>query len=92
MSCEPAAPPAAGGGASAAAGGGVVREADVAERALADIKPQEMLCGKCSAGSGGANCSEHGQVGVVCSCPAIVFYPYRYGAGYIWLTTGTLQE
>lgn len=65
VSCEPAAPPAGGGGAGAAAGGGAAREAEAAERALADIKPEELLCGKCSAGSGGASCSEHGQVGVV---------------------------
>lgn len=67
VSCEPAAPPAAGGGggggaAFAAGGGAEGAEAQAAERALADIKPQELLCGKCSAGSGGANCSEHGQV------------------------------
>ncbi|CAN0147410.1 unnamed protein product, partial [Ectocarpus sp. 12 AP-2014] len=48
VSCEPAAPPAGGGGGEAS-------------RALADIKPSELLCGKCSAGSGGASCSEHGQ-------------------------------
>ena len=42
--------------------GGAAGEAAAAERALADIKPQELLCGKCSAGSGGATCSEHGQV------------------------------
>ena len=63
VSCEPAAPQAAGGGAGAAAAGGAAGEAQAAERALADIKPQELLCGKCSAGSGGASCSEHGLVG-----------------------------
>ncbi|CAN0553834.1 unnamed protein product, partial [Ectocarpus sp. 8 AP-2014] len=47
VSCEPAAPPADG-------------EGGEASRALADIKPSELLCGKCSAGSGGASCSEHG--------------------------------
>lgn len=66
VSCEPAAPP-GGGGAGAAGGGGglaggAAGEAAAAERALADIKPQELRCGKCSAGDGGAQCSEHGQV------------------------------
>lgn len=45
--------------------GGAAGEAEAAERALASIKPEELLCGKCSAGSGGANCSEHGQVRLV---------------------------
>lgn len=69
VSCEPAAPPGAGGGygawAAGAAGGDVsggAADAAPAERALADVKTQELLCGKCSAGSGGADCSEHGQV------------------------------
>lgn len=39
-----------------------MEEAAAAERALANVKPEELLCGKCSAGSGGADCSEHGQV------------------------------
>lgn len=76
VSCEPAAPLGGGGwngaGAAGGAGGrgggevsGGAAEAAAAERARADVKPQELLCGKCSAGSGGADCSEHGQV---CSC------------------------
>lgn len=69
VSCEPAAPPAGGGGgeASVGPGAGAAADAQAAERALADIKPSELLCGKCSAGSGGASCSEHGQV-LVWSC------------------------
>lgn len=70
VSCEPSAPPGVpevGGAASAAASGGGAgaedtEEAAAADRALADVKLQELLCGKCSASSGGADCSEHGQV------------------------------
>lgn len=74
VSCEPSAPPGgsagvAGAGAEARVWGSLAGQAGegmaemaLAERSLADVKPQELLCGKCSAGSGGANCSEHGQV------------------------------
>lgn len=57
-----------GGGGEASVGprAGAAADAQAAERALADIKPSELLCGKCSAGSGGASCSEHGQVLVWC--------------------------
>lgn len=74
VSCEPAAPLGGGGWNGAGAGGrgggdvsGGAAEAAAAERARADVKPQELLCGKCSAGSGGADCSEHGQVCSRCS-------------------------
>ncbi|CAM9275544.1 unnamed protein product [Choristocarpus tenellus] len=32
-----------------------------AEQALADVKPEELLCGTCSASAGVASCSEHQQ-------------------------------
>lgn len=77
VSCEPAAPPVGGGGgeASVGPGAGAAADAQAAERALADIKPSELLCGKCSAGSGGASCSEHGQVLV------LVLYIFTIGRG-----------
>lgn len=66
MSCEPAASANGGGGGGAAAGpSGAHGDAAAAERALEDVKPQELLCGKCSASVGGTDCPEHGQV---CLC------------------------
>lgn len=57
MSCEPAASANGGGG-----GGASADSSGAAERAVEDVKPQELLCGKCSASVGGTDCPEHGQV------------------------------